>query len=513
MAAVPESFNMVSVLLDRHLAEGRGARTALVTPDGALTYEELYRLTNRVGHGLKALGLEPEQRVALLLPDGPAFVASFLGAMKLGAVPVPLNTLAGPSDYEFFLNDSRAKILVVGAETWPKIRPIRVRCRLLKHVILCGAEEPDAIAFDRFVDAQDDELPPAETHRDDPSYWLYSSGTTGRPKGVVHCHRDMVSCVSAYAREVIKLSADDLLFSVPRLFFSYGLVNSLYLPLWAGAASLLWPERPEPTSVVRLIRRHRPTIFFSVPTSYSAILHAIESGADHDFRSLRLAISAGEPLPGSMLERWRNVTGIELLDGLGTTEVGYIFISNRPGRVRPGSSGQLLSGYEARIVDETGHDVPPGEVGTLLVKAESSAAGYWHRGEKTRETFRGEWLKTGDKYSRDAEGYYRYVGREDDLFKVSGQWVSPSEVEESLLSHAAVAECAVVGRADEHGLIRPHAYVVLKGETGSQERARELRESVEKQLPAFKAPHEISFVTELPKTSTGKIQRFKLRQG
>lgn len=508
---VPEHLNMVTLLVDRHLAEGRGARTAFVTPDGALTYQDLYRLMNRMGHGLKTLGVEPEQRVMLLLPDGPAFVASFLGAMRLGAVPVPVNTLAGPSDYEYVLNDSRAKVLVAGAETVAKIDPIRARCPFLQHVVVDGTEHPGAIAFDRLVDAQQDELAPAPTHRDDPSYWLYSSGATGHPKGVVHCHRDMVSCISTYAREVLDLGADDLLFSVSRLFFSYGLGNSLYLPLWAGASSLLVPDRPDPARVLAVLRRHRPTIFFSVPTSYAALLNVIDSGMEHDFRSLRLAISAGEPLPAPILERWRKATGIELLDGLGSTEVGYIFISNRVGRVRPGSSGQPLSGYELRIVDETRRDVAPGEVGTLLVKADSAAAHYWHQREKTRRTFLGRWLRTGDKYVRDADGYYTYVGREDDLFKVSGQWVFPLEVEQRLLSHAAVAECAVVGQADEHGLIKPHAYVVLKGEPGSEQRARELREFVGKQLPLFKTPQRISFVGELPKTATGKIQRFRLR--
>jgi len=517
---------MVSVLLDRHVAEGRGERTAIKTPEKSITYRELNRLTNRVGNALRTLGVEMEQRVALLLPDSPSFIAAFLGAMKIGAVPVPLNTLAGPADFEYFLNDSRAKVLVVGAALFHNVELIRSRCSSLKHVIVDGEEIPGALAFDRLVGGQQDDLEPAHTHHDDPAYWLYSSGTTGRPKGVVHLHRDMVSCVSAYAQHVLNLGADDLLFSVPRLFFSYGLVNSLYIPLWSGAASLLSADRPDPTLTLRLITQHRPTIFFSVPTSYTAILNEIErrvcrqagrvcrqaGGADYDFGSLRLAISAGEALPVPLLERWRNVTGVEILDGIGTTEVGYIFISNRPGRVRPGSSGEVVPGYDVKIVAEDGAEVGPGVVGDLLVKAESGAAYYWHQREKSRETFQGEWLRTGDKYVKEADGYYFYVGRADDLFKVSGHWVSPIEIEERLLQHPAVSECAVVGVRDESGLMKPKAYVVLReGSAGHDQLVQELHAFVREKLPPFKTPQWISLVPGLPKTATGKIERFKLR--
>jgi benzoate-CoA ligase family protein len=342
---------------------------------------------------------------------------------------------------------------------------------------------------------------------DEPCYWLYSSGTTGRPKGVVHLHGDMLACVATYAEEVAGITPEDVTFSVPRLFFSYGLVNSLFLPLLAGASTILCPERPDPARVLAVMRRHRPSIFFSVPTSYAALCAALEGGenADHPFGSLRLAVSAGEPLPEPMYHRWVGLTGVELLDGLGSTEVGYIYCSNLPGRVRPGSSGVMIGDHEGRIVDEHGRDVAEGEAGELWVRAESTALGYWNQRQRTKAMFVGEWLRTGDRYRRDADDYYWYLGRTNDLFKVSGQWVSPLEVESCLLEHPAVLECAVVGAEDEAGLVKPKAYVVRRSNVAVSE--AELQAHVKARLHRW-----VDFVDELPKTATGKVQRYKLRE-
>lgn len=501
--------------MERHLEQGRGNRIAIYYGDERITYQELHELTNRVGNALAGLGLEPEQRVILLLPDGPEFVATFLGAMKIGAVPVPINVLATPSDLAYFLNDSRSKVVVVGQEFLPKVTAIRSQSPLLRHIIVAGEDAGENLSFCRLVEGSAPELEVFPTHRDDASYWLYSSGTTGQPKGVIHLHHDLAYCVESWGYHVVRFTSDDISYCVPRLFFSYGLNMALYLPLYYGAAVVLSPHRQEPALVLENIRRYRPTAFFSVPTSYGQILREIEDkGINADLSSVRCCVSAGEALPGPLYDRWQRRFGVEILDGLGSTEVGWVYISNVPGKVKRGSSGLLLPGYEAKIVDPDGREVRPGEVGDLLVSSKSLAAGYWNKHEKNGETFFGAWMRTSDRYSRDEQGYFFYGGRTDDVLKVSGIWVSPLEVEQALLEHEAVAECAVVGAQDEMGLVKPRAFVTLRSAfRSSPELAAELQRSVKERLAPYKYPRWIEFVEELPKTVTGKIQRYKLRQG
>jgi benzoate-CoA ligase family protein len=510
-------FNMVTPLLDRHVDEGRGDRPAVHLDGQTISYAQLQGLANRSGNALRAAGVEPEQRVALLLPDGVEFIATFLGAMKIGAVPVPLNTLAAPTELAYFLGDSRARALVSTASLARSVLQGQDGFDLLslKAVFLTDnrsvPNDSAATSYAAAVETAADALETFPTRVDEPCYWLYSSGTTGRPKGTVHLHGDMLACVTPYAEQVVSITPDDLTFSVARLFFSYGLVNSLFLPLLAGGSVVLTPDRPEPARVLGVMRQHRPSLFFSVPTSYSALCAALESGEHNDrpFSSLRLAVSAGEPLPAPLYHRWLDLTGVELLDGLGSTEFGYVYCSGFPGRVRPGSSGQMIEGYEARIVDEHGHDVQDDEPGELWVRSESTALYYWNQRAHTKATFVGEWLRTGDRYRRDADGYYWYIGRTNDVFKVSGQWVSPLEVESCLLEHPAVAECAVIGDQDEAGLLKPKAYVVQRPDRHST--ATELQEHVKTRLQPHKYPRRVVFVDELPKTASGKVQRYKLR--
>lgn len=510
---LPETFNMTTMLLDRHLEAGFSDRPAVFYEGGTLSYLALARLANRAGNALRSLGLRREERVVLLLPDCPEFLAVFLGAMRLGAVPVPVNTLSGPADYAYYLNDSRAAILVVDEALLPRLEPIRSSLRHLRSVVVLGHAPPGDVSLVELMTQSSAELEPADTHRDDASYWLYSSGTTGRPKGVVHLHHDMVYCVEPYARYALGMTPQDRTFSVPRLYFSYGLANSLYVPLYFGASVALARERPDPAGVLAALIRYRPTIFFSVPTFYLALVRHLES-LPHapDFGSLRLAVTGGEPLPAPLYRRWRERAGLELLDSVGSTEVGYIYICSRPGRVRPGCSGELVPGYEARLVDEAGREVRPGRVGDLWIKGDSVASGYWNKHEQNKSVFGGQWFRTGDKFSRDAEGYFTYLGRADDLLKVSAQWVAPLEVEEALLEHPAVAECAVVGALDEDGLEKPKAFVALAGGyEASAELAAELQELAKKRLPPFKRPAWVAFVAEFQKTPTGKIERYRLR--
>jgi benzoate-CoA ligase len=454
-----------------------------------------------------------EERVAILLPDLPEFAYAFFGAMKIGAVPVPVNTAFEPRDYEYLLNDSRARILVVSATLHEKITPVRDRLRYLEHVVVCEDGDRDTGGLRSLMREASPYLGPAETNKDDVAFWLYSSGTTGAPKGAIHLHRNMVVMAEAYAKRTLGLRESDLCFSAANLFFAYGLGNSLYFPLSVGATAVLLPEKPAPSRVWHVLEAHQPTVFYSVPTHYAALLHSAEKTGRTSLGRVRLCVSAGEPLPKAIYERWRSRFGKEILDGIGSTELLHIFVSNRPGESRPGSTGVLVPGFEARIVDDSGRDLPPGEEGTLLIKGNSMARGYWNQHEQTRKAFLGEWVNTHDRFRVDEEGYFWYGGRTDDAMKVNGQFVWPSEIEGILLAHPAILESGVVGAPDEEGLTKPRAYVVLKdGFAPSKELARELQVFVRHHAALHKCPKWVEFLETLPKTATGKIRRFMLRE-
>ena len=515
-AELPPRYNATADLLDGNLEAGRGERVAIRTTDGAeLTYAAVAAGANRLGSALRELGVEIENRVLMAVLDSAEFAQTFFGAIKVGAVPIPVNTNLKPQDYASFLNDSRAKVAVVSAPLADAIRQVRSELRHLRHLVVVGEAGPGELSYAELTGAASDQLDPADTSRDDMCFWLYSSGTTGQPKGVVHLQHDMRYVVENYARPILRLDESDVTFSVAKLYFAYGLGNALYMPIAVGATTVLLAGPPAPATVLDAVRHHRPTVYFSVPTSYANTLAADpEVWANADFSSVRVCVSAGEPLAGSLLERWRTRTGTDILDGIGSTECGHIFISNRIGEVRPDSTGTVVPGYEVRIVDETGREVPAGEVGSLLVRGDSICSMYWNQHERTKRTIRGEWIDTGDQYVRDPEGFLRYQGRSDDMLKVSGIWVSPAEVESVINRHDAVLECAVVAVIDEQRLVRPEAYVVLQpGRQSGVDLEVELRDHVRAALAHFKCPRDFHFVGELPKTATGKIQRFKLRAG
>ncbi len=517
---IPTRFNAAVHFVDRHLDEGRGGKTAIFYEDRQLSYRQVSELVNRTGNALKSLGLEIEQRVLLLLLDSPEFIASFFGAIKVGAVPVPVNTVMQPSDYRYFLEDSRARALVVSAPLLPQVEPALQGLKFLRHVIVVGAA-PGALPrmagiavhdLNELVRAASGELSPEDLRADDVCYWLYSSGTTGFPKGAVHLQHDMLVVTELYAKGILSMTASDICYSVAKLFFAYGLGNALYCPFGVGASAVLFPGRSEPAKVLELVVRYRPTLFFSVPTSYAACLQVGQSQRE-DFQSVRLCISAGESLPPAIFERWKERYGVEILDGIGSTEAGHIFISNRSGHVKPGSSGQIVPGYEAKIVNDVDRRVADGEVGNLVVRGDSTCAYYWNKHERTKQTFVGEWLRTGDKYHRDEDGYFWYAGRSDDMIKVGGIWVSPVEVENALAAHPAVLESGVVGVEDADGLLKPKAFVVLRqGFAGSDALVTELQGFVKGKIAPYKYPRWVAFVPELPKTATGKTQRYKLRE-
>jgi benzoate-CoA ligase family protein len=507
---IPERFNAAEYFVDRNLHEGRGENVAVLSGDESITYREVAAKVNATGNALRAYGVEQENRVVLLLLDSPAFVYSFFGAIKIGAVPVPLNTNLTADDYRTILDDTRAKVLIVSEALLPTVEPILPDRGSLRQVVVDGQTERHQ-SLESLLAGCSTELEAVDTSKDDPAFWLYTSGTTGYSLGAVHLHHDMAVCVQLYSDPILRLRQTDRTFSIAKLFFAYGLGNALYFPFAVGASTVLYPGRPEPRAVFDVINRYRPTVFYGVPTAYAGMLHAVDSGAKVDMSSVRVAVSAGEPLPASIYERWLRRFGVEILDGIGSTEILHIFLSNREGEVRPGSSGKLVPGYEAKIVDDDGDPVPAGEIGNLWIKGDSIAAYYWNKHEATKRTFQGDWIRTGDKYRVDEDGYYWYAGRANDMLKVGGIWVSPTEVEAAIIEHPRVLECAVVGQADSEGLIKPKAYVVLKDGEPSEALAEEIQEFVRGRIAHYKYPRWVEFVPELPKTATGKIQRFRLR--
>ena len=509
---LPAQFNVATWFVDRHVTEGRGGAPAFHYETRVLTYGDVFDLANRTGNALRALGVGLEDRVLMLCLDAPEFLATFWGAIKIGAVPIPVNTLMRATDYLYFLNDSRAKVAVVSAPLLAEAGPIFGQAPLLRHVLVAGGAAGGHLSFEQQLSQAGATLDAAPTSRDDPAFWLYSSGSTGFPKGAVHLHHDMWVCAETYARQVLGITASDKVFSAAKLFFAYGLGNAGYFPMAVGAQAVLYPHRPTPESVFEVLTRHRPTIFFGVPTLYAGMLAVKEAEKRFDLSSLRVCVSAGEALPDEIYTRWRERFDVEIIDGIGTTEILHIFLSNRPNQVRPGSSGLPVPGYEAAIVDDDGRPVPRGEIGNLRVKGDSTMAFYWNKHEKTKETLFGAWIQTGDKYWEDEDGYFWYAGRADDMLKVGGIWVSPVEVEATLIKHPAVLEVAVVGKEDSDRLVKPQAFVVLKEPAGATAAlADELKGFVRDKIAPYKYPRWIEFVSDLPKTATGKIQRFKLR--
>ncbi len=518
---LPDVFNVATWFVDRNVHEGHGGKVALECMDACgdqrVTYQQLLERTNRLGNALLKLEVRREERVQLILLDTPEFLYSFFGAIKMGAVAVPTNTLLKPSDYRYLLNHTRARVAIISESLLPAIQAIpRSELASLQHIIVTGEKREGCLSFDDLLQAASPDLEPAVTGKDDAAFWLYSSGSTGPPKGCVHLHHDMVVCAQLYAKGVLGIREQDRCYSVARLFFAYGLGNAGYFPLSVGATSILSPRPPSPENVFATIERYRPTLFYSVPTNYAALLnHRRQDGnaGDFDLSSIRHAVSAGEALPAALFDRFQARFGIEILDAIGSTEALHMFIANRPGEARPGSSGRVIPGIDARIVDDAGQPVRSGETGSLLIRSDSTCALYWNLPEKSSETFADGWLRTGDKYYQDDDGYFFCVGRSDDLFKVSGSWVSPFEVEAALMKHPAVLEAAVVAREDADRLLKPAAYVALRAPAQSSAAlAAELQEFVAGQLAGYKRPRWVEFLPELPKTATGKLQRYKLRE-
>lgn len=540
-------YNAVSDFVDAHIATGRANKIAFVDPERTLTYSELQARSVRFANALRALGVEPEQRVALLLNDTVDYPVAFWGTLRAGCVAVPLNIYLTLPQYAYILADCRARALVVEASLLETIAPVLEKLPRKPAVIVVGStntpttswpalgrpstsskaaplQDVDArnksghdggetVHFEDLIANADSKPITADTLSDEVAFWVYTSGSTGDPKGVKHVHSNLMATAKLFGQGILGITANDVVHSASKLFFAYGLGNAMTFPLSVGATAVLWPHRPSPEGVFDIMRAHRPTIFYGVPSLYTALLAHKDIGKGAGSDRLRLCVSAGEAMPAHIGERWREVTGCDVLDGLGSTEMLNTFLSNRPGDIRYGSTGKPVPGYDARIVDEHGRDLGAGEIGELLVRGPSAGEGYWNQREKSRRTFAGEWTHTGDKYRRDAEGYFYYCGRTDDMFKVSGMWVSPFDVEAALVSHEAVLEAAVIGKEDADGLIKPKAFIVLKnGYTADDGLFETLKGHVKDRAGPWKFPRWIELRDQLPRTATGKIQRFKLRE-
>ena len=511
---IPREYNAAHDIVDRHLRTERAGHTAIIDSNDAVSYAELAERVNRAGNALGELGVRMENRVAMCMLDSVDFPAVFLGAIRIGAVPVPLNTLLTAADYDYMLRDSRAHTLVVSANLYPAFAPILDGQPWLRQVVVAGDGGPrDVPRLADLLATSGADLEPAPTTSDDVAFWLYTSGTTGAPKGAMHLHRHLVHTVAGYGLAVLGVRPDDVIFSAAKLFFAYGLGNALTIPLYVGATAVLHPGRPTPDAVMRILRERQPTLFFGVPTLYGNLLANPANRPSAGPARLRRCISAGEPLPVGVARAWEERFGIAPLDGIGTTEMLHVFLTNRPGDHRYGTTGrEPVPGYDLKLVDESGETVPEGEIGELCVRGTTAAVAYWNQREKSLRAFHGPWTRTGDKYRRDEDGYYVCAGRTDDMLKVGGIWVSPFEVEGALIEHEAVLEAAVVGDRDENGLVKPRAFVVLT-EPGraSPALAEELQSFVKGRLAPYKYPRWIEFRGELPKTATGKIKRFQLR--
>jgi benzoate-CoA ligase family protein len=509
----PDRLNIAQVFVERHVVEGRGGRTAFRAAGHSISYAEVADGAGRAAGALAEAGLDVEQRVLLALPDSPAFATAFWGTAKLGAVAVPVNTRMTPAEYEFLLNDSRARLAVVAADVAPRVLAVRERCPWLRAVVVVGGRAAGTLDYDEALARAKPVTEATPTSPDDIVYWGYTSGSTGQPKAAVHAHRDFVAAADLVGVGVLGLGPDDLVFSASKLSFAFGLGNALYFPAHVGAASILVAERITPERAFEVIDAERPTVFFAVPTLYARMLDVRDAERRFDTSSLRFGVSSGEALPPATFDAWADRFGLELVEVVGSTEALHDFIANRPGQARRGTAGRVVPGFETRLVDDAGAPVAAGAVGHLLIKGESTAPYYWNRRERTRATMLGEWLRTGDMFRQDADGWFYFEGRADDMLKVAGQWVSPAEVEAHLVAHPAVLEAGVVGETDAHGLTTPRAYVVLReGVSPSAALASELQQFVRGRTAGYKTPSGVEFVGDLPRTATGKIQRFRLRR-
>jgi benzoate-CoA ligase len=494
-------------LVDRQLAAGRADKAAYIAGDEMLSYGELARRVSQAGRLLRELGVRRENRVLMVLDDTPAFPAVFLGAIRIGAVPVPVSTLDKAENYRHYLSDSYAEVVVTDAG---RVRELRDTFGGAAVTFVSNGADADAdVELSAGLAAQDDELSPAVTHRDDMAFWLYSSGSTGKPKGVVHLHHDIEFTCRQFAGKVLELSDRDVTFSTTKLYHAYGLGNGLSFPLWFGATAVLMPGRPKPDAILETLRRHRPSVFFSVPALYGALLREADTG--DALESVRMCVSAAEPLPPRVFEDWNTRFGLQIVDGIGSTEMLHIYCSNRPGDVVPGTTGRPVPGYELRIVDEVGAVLDGAAVGNLEVRGDSCAGYYWHQHEKTKRSMRGEWFSTGDRYERREDGTYAYVGRTDDMIKVGGLWASPIDMEHVLMSHRSVRGAGVIGVTID-AQSRIAAFVEIDPGASGDVLAEELRALCKANLRRYEVPHVIEFVDELPRTVTGKVQRFRLRE-
>jgi acetyl-CoA synthetase len=509
--SIPARYNASRILFD-NMAHGRGDRLALTGPGGRRSYAELCAEASRWGHGFQSLGLQRGDRILMFCDDTPACPAAFFGAVRAGFVPLLINTLTPPDLLQFYLADSGAAIAVADAAFSSRFDATACKDTRLRTLIVVNGNAgdhaaPAAIAAEQWLPRFAAELAEADTHRNEMAFWMYSSGSTGRPKGIVHLQHDMAYTDAAFARNVLKLEQDDICFSVPKIFFAYGFGNSITFPFSVGAATLLLPGQPKPAAIFEAIQRYRPTVFFGLPTLYTALTNA-EGAAATDFSSLRMALSAAEVLSAEVFNGWKKLSGIEIVEGLGSTEVLHIYLSNTPENKKPGAAGLRVPGYEIELKDKDGRPVGDNEEGILWVRGDSNTPLYWNRPDKTAETVRdGGWIYTGDRFLRDSDGFYFFRGRADDLIKISGQWVYPLEVELCLADHPEVRECAVFALELPDRRMTLKAAVVMKGAFDAAETTRTLQDYVKAKLLPYKYPREITFLDELPKTGTGKIDR------
>ncbi|MBC8417910.1 MAG: benzoate-CoA ligase family protein [Desulfobacteraceae bacterium] len=514
---LPRRFNAAQYFVDRNVEEGRGERPAIFFEDQTYTYHEVLEKVNRAANMLRNLGVEMENRVMLLLRDSPEMIFSFFGAIKSGAVPIPTNILMKSQDFLYVLNDSRAKVLIVDSIFLPEIEKIRDQATFCKKIVVVGGEDPAHLSFDQLMGQVSSDFEPAETTCDDPAFWLYSGRNPEVLMGAVHHHSHMVYCTEAYARGILNMTEEDRVLG-SFLFFAYGLGNSVYFPFGVGGATVLINHRPTPDLMYEDLVKYRPTLFFTVPTLLSALADYKKTCRQEgrnlpSVDSLRACISSAEILSPEVYHRFREEFGVEVLDGTGSTEICHIFLSNRFGGVKLGSTGKVVPGYRTRLIDEDGHPVSRGEMGHLLVSGGSTASVYWNMREETKRNMLGEWFVTGDRYLEDEDGFYYFRGRSDDMLRVGGKWLAPKEVENALNQHPAVAESAVVGHQDKEDLIKPYAFIVLKPDCfPSDELKDEIKAFVKEKIAVYKYPRWIDFIEAIPKTPGGKVQRFVLQE-